>query len=337
MTTDEGEEMRVGLMLTSEWGPDEDLTPKLDQLVEQVRVARDSGFASIWIVQHFLSGPNRQFQAMPLLGRIAAETGEMTLGTSILLLPMLSPVLLAEEVAALDWFTGGRFVLGVGMGYRDHEFHAFGTRRSERVARFVEHIEVMRKLWTGEPVHHRGRFVRLEGQQVSLVPRQKGGVPIWIGATAEPAVRRAARIGDGWLTAGAMSFDELGHLSNVFEQERREAGRPLDYVRQFSRECWVGPDDASAWAKVEKPIMSKYERYSSFGFGPGGGGKPLEFREIAEDRFVIGDEGRVRDELQRYRDALRVDEFRFRMQWPGIEQADLLDSIRRMGRVAAKL
>lgn len=329
--------MRVGLMLTSEWGPDEDLAPKLDQLVEQVRVARDSGFASIWIVQHFLSGPNRQFQAMPLLGRIAAETGEMTLGTSILLLPMLSPVLLAEEVTALDWFTGGRFVLGVGMGYRDHEFHAFGTRRSERVARFVEHIEVMRKLWTGEPVHHEGRFVRLEGQQVSLVPRQKGGVPIWIGATAEPAVRRAARIGDGWLTAGAMSFDELGHLSNVFEQERREAGRPLDYVRQFSRECWVGPDDASAWAKVEKPIMSKYERYSSFGFGPGGGGKPLEFREIARDRFVIGDEVRVRDELQRYRDALRVDEFRFRMQWPGIEQAELLDSIRRMGRVAAKL
>lgn len=332
--------MKIGLSLTSEWGPDEDLTPKMGHLVEQVRTARDSGFASIWVVQHFLSGPNRQFQAMPLLGRLAAETGEMTLGTSILLLPMLSPVLLAEEAAALDWFTGGRFTLGVGMGYRDHEFHAFGTRRSERVSRFVEYIDVIRKLWTGEPVHHEGRYIKLEGQQVGLVPKQPGGLPIWIGANAEPSVRRAAHIGDGWMSTPALSREDLAHLWSIYEGEREKVGFTSHPRRYCARELWIEADDASAWSTAESALMAKYRRYMSFGFANVEGGPEAaaaDFRSFARDRFVIGDEARVRDELVRYRDELGVGEFRFRMQWPGIQQTQVLDAIRRLGRVAADL
>lgn len=332
--------MRIGLSLTSEWSAGENLEPKLEQMMEQVRVARDSGFASVWVVQHFLSGPNHQFQAMPLLGRLTAETQHMTLGTSILLLPMLSPVLLAEEVAALDWFTGGRFALGVGMGYRDHEFHAFGQKRSQRVSRFVEYIEVIRKLWTGEPVHHDGKWVKLEGQQCGLVPRQPGGVPIWIGANAEPSVRRAAHIGDGWMSTPALTVEDLRKLWRIYEDERKAAGLTEHHRRYCARECWVGPDEQTAWARAEATMMQKYRRYMSFGFANVEGGADAaaaDFRGFAKDRFVIGDAEHVKDELTRYRDDLGVEEFRFRMQWPGIEQDEMLDAIRRLGKIAASL
>ncbi len=332
--------MRIGLSLTSEWQPNEDLGPKLDEMLAQVRTARDSGFASIWVVQHFLSGPNQQFQAMPLLGRLAAETRHMTLGTSILLLPMLSPVLLAEEAAALDWFTGGRFALGVGMGYRDHEFHAFGTKRSERVSRFVEYIDVIRTLWTGEPVHYDGRYIKLEGQRCGLTPKQPNGVPIWIGANADSSVKRAARLGDGWMSMPALTVDDLHRLWGIYEAARLEAGKTQPSQRFCARECWVGPDEASAWARAEAAMMVKYRRYMSFGIANVDGGPDAaaaNFRDFAKDRFIIGDEAHVRDELIRYRDELKVDEFRFRMQWPGIDNLEMLAAIRRLGKVAATL
>lgn len=331
--------MRIGLSLTSEWQPDEDLAPKLDELVRQARAARESGFASLWVVQHFLSGPNRQFQAMPLLGRLSAETDGMTLGTSILLLPMLSPVLLAEEAAALDWFTGGRFALGVGMGYRDHEFHAFGTKRSERVARFVEYIDVIRKLWTGEPICHEGRFVKLEGQRCGLTPRRPGGIPIWIGANAEASVRRAARIGDGWMSTPALDVPELKRFWSVYEEERQAHGLPAT-PRFCAREVWLGPDEATAWAQAEAALMAKYRRYMSFGFADAASGAAtgaMDFKTFAKDRFIIGDAAHVRDELVRYRDELAVDEFRFRMQWPGIGSEETIEAVRRLGEIVAPL
>ena len=106
---------------------------------------------------------------------------------------------LAEEMATLDWLTDGRMMLGVGLGYIDREYDSMQAPKSVRVGRFTEAIAVMRKLWTGERVSHDGRHFPLDDVQVGITPKQPGGPPILIGAGVDAAVRRAARIGDGWL------------------------------------------------------------------------------------------------------------------------------------------
>lgn len=328
--------LRIGLMVTLEWTKAEDNGRNLKDLLEHVRTARDAGFQSIWVTQHFLVGPGmRQLQTIPLLGRIAAEAEGMTLGTGVLLLPLMNPVIVAEELATLDHITGGRFILGTGIGYRDHEFAAIGVPRRERVPRFVEYIEVMRRLWAEDTVTHKGRFVTLNDDGIGLRPAN-GRIPVWIGATVEAAVKRAAEIGDSWIGAAASTTAEFKQWWDVFHAARRAAGRSLDYPRMIAREAYVGPDMASAMATARGPIMGKYERYAAHGFG-GFDGTEAGFASFAKDRFLIGDPAYVKDELQRQKEITGATEFRFRMQWPGLSQPDTLASIRRMGAIAASL
>src|SRR3977135_3095497 len=129
------------------WPQGEDLGPELANLIEQVRVAKASGLASLMVGQHFVSSPLQMFQAMPLLARLASEAEGMRLGPGLLLLPLLNPVIVAEETATLDWLTNGNAIIGLGLGYRQEEFDSIGVPIKERVPRFVEAVEVVRKLW----------------------------------------------------------------------------------------------------------------------------------------------------------------------------------------------
>jgi alkanesulfonate monooxygenase SsuD/methylene tetrahydromethanopterin reductase-like flavin-dependent oxidoreductase (luciferase family) len=111
------------------------VTARLEALVDQVRAARDHGFASVWVSQHYLATPYQMLQPLPLLGRIAAEAGGMRIGTNIFLLPLQTPVYVAEQVAKLDVLTGGQFIFGCGLGYRPEEFRVFGVPMKARVTR----------------------------------------------------------------------------------------------------------------------------------------------------------------------------------------------------------
>lgn len=278
----------------------------------------------------------RQFAASPIMGYLAGISGGMRMGTAVLLLPMLNPVLLAEEAATLDHLTDGRFVLGVGLGYRDHEFAAMGIERKSRVPRFREYVQAMRLMFTQEHATFHGKYVKLDDVSISLRPKNPAGVPIWIGGTVPDAVRRAAELGDSWQGAGAMSMDEMKRWWGVFHEARVEYGKSLDYPRQVSRECFCGPGMNAALEMAAGPIAAKYTRYAGHGFGGFEGGTD-GFRQFAQDRFVVGDEAYVRDELQRYRDELGATEFRFRMNWPGLPEKEVLASIARVGKIVATL
>ena len=171
--------MKLGLYMATQWRQGADLGPELANLIEQVRVAKTSGLASLMVGQHFVSSPLQMFQAMPLLARLAAEAQGMRLGPGLLLLPLLNPVVVAEETATFDWLTGGNAIIGLGLGYRKEEFESIGVPFKERVPRFVEAVEVIRKLWRDDKVEHRGRFHTLSGVQSSIKPKHPGGPPIW--------------------------------------------------------------------------------------------------------------------------------------------------------------
>lgn len=131
---------------------------------------------------------------------------------------------------------------------------------------------------------------------------------------------------------------EMQRWWGLFHETRVALGKPLDYPRQVSRECFCGPSMAAAIEMAKGPLSSKYSRYAGHGFGGFDGSEgDASFRQFAHDRFVVGDEAYVRDELQRYRDALGATEFRFRMGWPGLPQAEVLASIRRVGKIVAGL
>ena len=141
--------IKVGLFLSTNFNADEPLMQRYRDALEQVRIARDYGFASVAIGQHFLT-EYQKLQPVPMLARLAPESGGMKLITGVLLTPLFNPVYTAEEMATLDVITEGRLIVGMGVGYRDVEFESFGVQKTDRAARFAEHIEVVKRLRSEE-------------------------------------------------------------------------------------------------------------------------------------------------------------------------------------------
>jgi Coenzyme F420-dependent N5,N10-methylene tetrahydromethanopterin reductase and related flavin-dependent oxidoreductases len=191
--------MKVGLFITNQQTLDTDMVSALDDQFAMVRLARDCGWDSLFSGQHYLNeGNNKQLQMVPLLARLAAEAGEMTIGLGILLLNLHNPVYTAETVATLDIIARGNFIFGVGLGYRDIEFDAFGVPKGERVKRLEEYLTLVERLWTEDRVSYEGPGCRLDNVHMNIRPVQKPRPPIWMAANNDPAVKRAARMADAW-------------------------------------------------------------------------------------------------------------------------------------------
>ena len=170
--------MRFGLIVSKQHPPGVSMVDRFREHIEQVHIARDTGFDAVVVGQHFLSEPYQELHTMILLSRLAAEVGTMRLGPCVLLLPLLNPVVVAEETATLDWLTGGKAIIGLGLGYRKEEFDSIGIPFKERVPRFVEAVELIRKLWRDDTVEHRGRFHTVTGVLASLKPSRPSLRPL---------------------------------------------------------------------------------------------------------------------------------------------------------------
>jgi alkanesulfonate monooxygenase SsuD/methylene tetrahydromethanopterin reductase-like flavin-dependent oxidoreductase (luciferase family) len=326
--------MKVGLFINTQYPEQVDVPAQIPALVEQVRVARDAGFKSLWFPHHWLTEPMQMLQIMPAMAFLAAEAKGMVIGPNILILPLLNPMHVAEEAATLDVLTGGNYVLGVGLGYRQPEFSAFGIPLAERAGRFSESITLMRKLWAGGKITHEGKFFTVLDAGISLKPMRPGGPPIYIAGLVDTAVRRAARIGDAWLIANASSIQEITPQMHTYRAALKEYNRtPLEFP--IARECYVGSNRASAYDECKAALEYKYAAYAAWGMT-----SPLEgttFEDFAKDRFIIGDKASVKDEILRYTHLLGTDHFILRSQWPGLEQDKVLGSIRRLGEIFAEL
>jgi probable F420-dependent oxidoreductase len=174
--------------------------PEIDELVKLVQLVDRCGYDSLWVGDHVAF-------ALPILdpflqlAQAAVVSRRLTLGTAVYLLPLRHPGPVAKQVATLDHLTEGRFVFGVGVGGEfPKEFDVCGVPVGERGARLTESLEVLRTLWSGEPATHHGRFFDFEGVTMQPPPRQAGGPPIWAGGRSDAAVKRVARLLDGWMS-----------------------------------------------------------------------------------------------------------------------------------------
>jgi len=326
--------VKFGLGLSVQHLPEEPQAARFREHVEQVRLARAVGFSSVWASQHYLSDPFTYFQPIPTLARIAADARGMLLGTGVLLLPLHHPVEIAEQLATLDVISEGRLVFGVGLGYRDVENRALGHDPKERVGRLVEGLEVVERLWSGEPITYEGRHFSLSGTRISMRPLQSPRPPIWLAANSDAGVRRAARLGDAWLMNPHATLATLERQLSLFRSARRDLGRPTAVETPLIKECYVAPETAAAVSESSAFLGAKYGAYRRWEQDkalPAGETFDASFDELARDRFIIGDPARVVDEIARYRERLGVTTMIFRLQWPGMDQEKVLRSIRLLG------
>ena len=326
--------VKVGLYISTAFPADDPMDARFRDLLAQVDLANKNGFQSLWAGQHFLTKPLQMFQPIPLLARLLTVAEGMLLGPNILVMPLLNPAQVAEESVTMDWLSGGKYVVGVGLGYRDEEFETFGTHRKERVGRMVEAIEVMRRLWTEDTVDHRGKYYTIPNIGLGMKSVQEGGPPIWIAASSDNAIKRVARIGDAWSITFYPSRALLGEQLKLYRDELAEVGKPEPDDMPVLKECYVGTNNANAYKECAGPLKVKYDAYASWGqdkFLPDSEKFSQPFEEFVKDRFIIGDAAKVRDEIQQYQEEHGLNHFIMRMHWPGLEPEKTLRSIELMG------
>ena len=325
--------MKVGLFINTQYPEHVDVPAQIPALVEQVRVARDAGYKSLWFPHHWLTYPMRMLQIGPTMGYIAAHAQGMTIGPNILILPPQNPMHVAEEAATLDVLTGGNYILGLGLGYREPEFDAFGIPLSERAPRFNEGIGLMKRLWTENKVTHKGRFYSVTDAGLSLKPVRPGGPPLYIAGQADVSVKRAARIGDAWLIVNSSGLSKSVSLMKTYRAALAEYGRTAtDFP--ITVECYVGDNNATAHEECRAPLQYKYNAYAAWGL-EGRKKEDIPFTEFARDKFIIGDKVAVKEEIARYHELLGVNHFIMRCQWPGLPVEKTLASIKRLGEIFA--
>src|SRR5436190_8776335 len=177
------------------------------EVLDLVRLAETLGFDSAWVSEHHGGGDGYLPSLLPMLAAFAAATERMKLGTGVLLTPFHDPLRLAEDCAVVDQLSNGRLILGLGLAWREEEFRMWGQQPRERLLRTVETIEVLRRAWTGERFSFEGKHYRYDRVLITPTPAQEGGVPIWLGGFADAAVRRAGRIGDGYIRSRGGGVD----------------------------------------------------------------------------------------------------------------------------------
>jgi alkanesulfonate monooxygenase SsuD/methylene tetrahydromethanopterin reductase-like flavin-dependent oxidoreductase (luciferase family) len=318
--------MKFGLIVAGQYLRDGSAVVRTGEMLEQVRLARDLGFDSVWMVHHYLI-EFQAFQPVPMLARMAAESGAMELGTAIYVLPLQPPVEVAENFATLDAITGGRLIFGVAQGYREVEFDAMGVPRRERAARFEEGLELITRLWTEPRVTFKGRFYHVDDVALAMPPARKPRPPIWIGATADAGIERAAGLGDAWMIGPGVEFSKLGRQLDRYRGALARRGRSLDREYPIFREVLVAPTDAVARAGAREHLYTKYEAYFSWGY------VQTTFEEVVRDAFVVGDPDGCARQIRRYGEELGINYFLARLQWPGVSQRQALEGIRLFGEL----
>jgi alkanesulfonate monooxygenase SsuD/methylene tetrahydromethanopterin reductase-like flavin-dependent oxidoreductase (luciferase family) len=327
--------MKFGLIVSKQHPPGVSMVERFRGHIEQVRAARDAGFDLIVMGQHYLSTPFQELQTLPALARLAAEAGTMRVGATVLLLPLLNPVDVAEQVATMDVICEGRFIFGVGLGYREAEYEAFNVRREERVARFVEGLQVIKRLWSEEEVTHHGRFFHLSKARMALKPVQTPYPPLWFAANNDVAVERSARMADAWVINPHAKLSVLERQMALYRKTLQQAGKPFPAELPMIKELYVAPDRRTAIRECRSFLEAKYQAYAAWGQDkalPQGDSFDLAFDELVQDRFIIGAPDDCVRELRRYTEALGVNCFIFRIQWPGMEQSNVLRTIKLLAK-----
>jgi probable F420-dependent oxidoreductase len=205
--------------------------------------AEQAGYASLWSFQRLLvpegSGMDDVYHSvldpMAPLAYVAASTSRIRLGVAVINMPFVSPAYLAKQAVTVDILSGGRLDLGLGIGWMPEEFAATGASMARRGTRASEYVSVLRELWSDDPSEFSGEFYEVPRGSVLPKPVQPGGPPVLLGGLARPALERAGRIADGWVTSSRTDLSRIAEGIGVIRAAAAEAGRDPDGLRIVCR------------------------------------------------------------------------------------------------------
>jgi len=277
------------------------------EMLEQVQAAEQLGFDSVWMSEHHSVEDGYCPSTLVAAAAVAARTKTITIGTRLLLLPMHNPVRVAEDAAVVDVISGGRFILGMAVGYVPHEYGTFGVNRRFRPSLMDEGVEIIRRAWTEDRFDFHGKRYDLTGVAVQPKPIQQPHPPIWLGASRGSAIERVARMADGFHYVGAVSS------YRAYEEAMRRNGRdPRSIPVYDSRDFWCAEDSEQAWQEAREHLFYSSSNYARWGAEAAeADGHPLtgeppatpeEMRERAGTMLFVGDPGEI-VELFRERQA----------------------------------
>ncbi|WP_232676230.1 LLM class flavin-dependent oxidoreductase [Nocardioides sp. R-C-SC26] len=318
--------MRFGILLDHQYEREDDVGRRAGELIEFAQHIRDLGYDSLFGIHHYLSSL-RTPQPLPLLSRLIDHTGSMQLGTGILILPLGHPVHWAEEIATIDQMSGGRFVLGIGSGYREDEFASFGVERRTRVSRMNEALSVMQQLWTGEPVHHQGKHFALDGVRCSVVPAQ-AEIPVWVGANGPIGIKRIAGQGLPWLAPSNVRRNwAVGNLAD-YRAQLAEAGHDEQGMTfPIHRDLCVADSFDQAWEIAGEGVQRSYQEYVQYGMDY----FESQWEGIKHKALFFGSPDDIAAKVADFADA-GYNHFVFRAQWLGLPIERSIEIVERFAR-----
>ena len=257
--------------------------PDAATLFEYIDKAEAWGIDSVWLSDHMM-GERAEVAILPMMAAIAARTRRLKFGPSVMMLPLRHPIAVAREVATLDFLSHGRVIMAVGLGAEGKEADAFNVQRKQRASMTDEGVEVLRKLWAGPHVTHHGKHYHFD--DVTINPRPAKRIDIWVGGRSDHALKRVARIGDGWFASFVtpQGFAEGCAKIAAFAKEH---GREHDDIEAGSIVfCHVDPDGT----KARRDFTAFFAQHNR---------RPPE-RML--ERSAVGTPEECRETLQRYVD-----------------------------------
>lgn len=298
--------------------------------VEQAVTAESYGFDCIVVAEHHFQEDGYIPAPYVVLGGFATRTSRIRLGTGVRPLPLIHPIRAVEDIVVLDNLSSGRALAGgFGLGGRAHEYEGFGIEFRSRRARYEEALVLVDRLLTEREVTFEGSYYQLHG--VTVTPRtvQVPRPPLWLAAAAEPAIRRAARVGDAWMSRPVESIDELKSSTQIYKDELAAIGKDWNTLEHVvRRDGWIASSDERAWEEVLPALRFHYTR--DYSFFPDSAS--LEYmRAYGQDRFIVGSPETIIREIRRYEEELGVTLMIIALDNPGLEPDAVLRAIRTFG------
>jgi len=326
--------MKLGTgLFTCQRRPDDDrsMAAIYDEMLELGRAIDGAGLDSAWVSEHHFLADGYLSGVAPALGALAAVTEDVELGPCIALAPLYDAVRLAEDVATVDLLADGRATLGLAIGSNPHEFEAFGVPTDERVDRLVDAVNTVRGAWSPGPLDYDPEF-HDAGPDVDVTPKPASDVPVMLGGAAKPAVRRAARIGDGWCAPSALSIEGVAKRVADIERVREEEDVDGDFQVYLIQHGFVGDSREEAWERMREGYLYIQRRYEEIFSGESVEELSAERRQELREQAIFGTPEQVLEELDEYREALGEDvHVIFRTYHPGIGTDWMVECIERLG------
>jgi alkanesulfonate monooxygenase SsuD/methylene tetrahydromethanopterin reductase-like flavin-dependent oxidoreductase (luciferase family) len=311
-------------------GDDRSAAAVYDELLEIGDTADRVGLDSVWTSEHHFTDDEYLSGTMPTLSALAARTDDVELGSAVALAPFYDSVRLAEDAATVDAISDGRLTVGLSVGYLDSEFREFGVPKDERTERTEDTVQVLRHAWQPGTLDYDPDFHPVS-PEATVTPTPDSPPRLILGAVAKPAVRRAARMGDGWCANEGLSLDDIQTRKEDIERIRDEEGIDGEFTIYVAQYGFIADSYDEAWETVRESYFYQQRKYQEWANEESIDELPDEQKQELEERALVGTPEDVIEDLKAYRDVLGDDtHFVFRSYYPGIETEAMTECLERL-------